>query len=73
MDITAPAESYWPNQYDMYNVKGNVSEWLFGKNTYVGGAWNSSQSEDVSQKMRLSEASACVGFRCVCEIAEEAP
>lgn len=72
-DVTAPAESYWPNQYDVYNVKGNVSEWLFEKNTHVGGAWNTHVSEDVSQKMKLEKASASVGFRCVCEIAEEAP
>ena len=72
-DITAPAESYWPNQYDMYNVKGNMSEWLLEKNTHVGGAWNTHVSEDVSQKMKLEKASATIGFRCVCEIAEEAP
>jgi sulfatase modifying factor 1 len=72
-DVTAPAESYWPNQYGVYNIKGNVSEWLLDKNTYVGGAWNTRIDEDVTTKLKLTEASASVGFRCVCEVAEEAP
>ncbi len=27
-DITAPVESYWPNDYGLYNMAGNVSEWV---------------------------------------------
>jgi gliding motility-associated lipoprotein GldJ len=27
-DITAPAGSYWPNDYGLYNMAGNVSEWV---------------------------------------------
>ena len=26
-DITAPVRSYWPNDYGLYNMAGNVSEW----------------------------------------------
>ena len=26
-DITAPIYSYWPNDYGLYNMSGNVSEW----------------------------------------------
>ncbi len=26
-DITAPVYSYWPNDYGLYNMAGNVSEW----------------------------------------------
>jgi formylglycine-generating enzyme required for sulfatase activity len=26
-DITAPVFSYWPNDYGLYNMAGNVSEW----------------------------------------------
>ena len=72
-DITAPVESYWPNQYDVYNIKGNVSEWLIEPGMYVGGAWNTPKSDDVTAKMKLKSTSASVGFRCVCEVAEEAP
>jgi len=27
-DVTAPVESYWPNDYGLYNMGGNVSEWV---------------------------------------------
>jgi formylglycine-generating enzyme len=27
-DITTPAMSYWPNDYGLYNMAGNVSEWV---------------------------------------------
>ena len=27
-DITAPIFSYWPNDYGLYNMAGNVSEWV---------------------------------------------
>ncbi len=27
-DITAPVYSYWPNDYGLYNMAGNVSEWV---------------------------------------------
>lgn len=27
-DITAPVHSYWPNDYGLYNMAGNVSEWV---------------------------------------------
>lgn len=27
-DITAPAYSYWPNDFGLYNMAGNVSEWV---------------------------------------------
>src|SRR6185503_18907085 len=27
-DITAPVYSYWPNDYGLYNMAGNVCEWV---------------------------------------------
>lgn len=27
-DVTAPVSSYWPNDYGLYNMAGNVSEWV---------------------------------------------
>jgi formylglycine-generating enzyme required for sulfatase activity len=27
-DITAPVDSYWPNDYGLYHMAGNVSEWV---------------------------------------------
>ncbi len=28
-EITAPVYAYWPNDYGLYNMAGNVSEWVF--------------------------------------------
>lgn len=27
-DVTAPVNAYWPNDYGLYNMAGNVSEWV---------------------------------------------
>lgn len=27
-DVTAPVDSYWPNDYGLYNMGGNVAEWV---------------------------------------------
>lgn len=27
-DITAPTRTYWPNEFGLYNMAGNVSEWV---------------------------------------------
>jgi len=27
-DVTSPVESYWPNDYGLYHMAGNVSEWV---------------------------------------------
>ena len=27
-DVTAPVDSYWPNDYGLYNMAGNVAEWV---------------------------------------------
>jgi gliding motility-associated lipoprotein GldJ len=27
-DVTAPVESFWPNDYGLYHMSGNVSEWV---------------------------------------------
>jgi gliding motility-associated lipoprotein GldK len=35
---TVPAKSYWPNDYGLYNMAGNVSEWTlsaFAENSYA--------------------------------------
>ena len=41
-DITAPIYSYWPNDYGLYNMAGNVSEW-------VSDVYRPLSSEDVDE------------------------
>ena len=71
VDVTAPTKSYWPNNFGVYNIKGNVAEWLLEPNTYTGGAWQMLMSEDVSELKTSDLPSAAIGFRCVCEISNE--
>lgn len=40
-DITAPALSYWPNDYGLYNMAGNVAEMVQQSGIVVGGSWKS--------------------------------
>ncbi len=38
-DITSPVFSYYPNKYGLYNMAGNVSEYLSEKGITKGGSW----------------------------------
>lgn len=38
-DITAPVVSYWPNDYGLYNMAGNVAEMVAQSGTAKGGSW----------------------------------
>lgn len=70
-DITAPVKSYWPNAYGIYNLKGNVAEWIAEENHHVGLSWADRTTENAMEKKKLDQASSYVGFRCVCEIIED--
>ncbi len=72
-DVTAPVKSYWPNSYKVYNIKGNVSEWLMEENVHAGVSWQTPFAANESLKLMTDKASPAIGFRCVCEIAEKAP
>ena len=37
-DVTAPAKSYWPNDFGLYNCAGNVSEMVADKEVAMGGS-----------------------------------
>lgn len=46
-DVLAPAKSYWPNEYGLYNMAGNAAEMVYdGENRQdpgtAGGGWRSS-------------------------------
>jgi formylglycine-generating enzyme len=38
-NVTAPVKSYWPNNYGLYNMGGNVSEMIDKPGTAKGGSW----------------------------------
>lgn len=70
--ITTPVESYWPNQIGLYNICGNVSEWIEDKNKAKGGSWMSNaynaRINIAPEGLPDSAASSGVGFRPVMEI-----
>ena len=65
-DLTAPVRSFWPNEFGLYNLNGNVSEMISDGNTAVGGDWNSPGYDIRNQSTKkFTEANPTVGFRPV--------
>lgn len=69
--ITAPVGSYWPNTINLYNIAGNVSEWV-EEHKAMGSSWNGfpqQASLEYSPPVISNTTSlATLGFRCVLEI-----
>ncbi len=71
-DITAPSISYFPNEFDLYNLNGNVSELVHENGIVVGGDWNSPGYDVRNQSVKkYSGASPMVGFRPVMTFIEK--
>lgn len=65
-DLTAPVRSFWPNEHDLYNLNGNVSEMVSEQNIAVGGDWNSPGYDIRNQSTKkFTAANPMVGFRPV--------
>ncbi|MNK18588.1 Formylglycine-generating sulfatase enzyme [compost metagenome] len=65
-DLTAPVRSFWPNEFGIYNLNGNVSEMISEGSVAVGGDWNSPGYDIRNQSTKkFTEASPTVGFRPV--------
>lgn len=47
---TVPVNKYWPNDYGLYNMSGNVSEWT--SSPYYGNAYN--QIADVNPNLEMT-------------------
>ena len=70
-DITAPVFSYWPNDFGLYNMSGNVSEMVAEKGLVKGGSWkNRADYLRIDKQQYVYSASPEVGFRYVVEIVE---
>ena len=67
--IIAPSRSYFPNDYKLYNMSGNVSEWLSTTGICIGGNWWSPEEFiriDAAPEFPMSgDASPFIGFRPV--------
>ena len=70
--ITTHVASYWPNNIGLYNICGNVAEWIQEKNMAKGGSWNSrannARIDAAPETVPDSGSSSTIGFRPVLEI-----
>ncbi|MBT3300889.1 MAG: SUMF1/EgtB/PvdO family nonheme iron enzyme [Bacteroidetes bacterium] len=68
----AETKSYWPNDYGLYNMCGNVAEMLWDKGEAIGGSWNSPGYDvRVTSIMNYEGPSPYIGFRPVISIVED--
>ena len=73
-DITAPAISYWPNNYGLYNMAGNICEMVAEVGITHGGSWRDPGAylQNSARQFYKGEQSASSkrGFRYVIEVVE---
>lgn len=66
-DITSPVKSYWPNGYGLYNMAGNVEEFVDEVGIAKGGSWHDPgyylQIWAQMPYKSVQSASDCRGFR----------
>ncbi|MFN8208115.1 MAG: SUMF1/EgtB/PvdO family nonheme iron enzyme [Bacteroidales bacterium] len=72
-DITAPVNSYWKNNFGIFNMSGNVAEMIDEKGIAKGGSWNENKEYlKIDAQYRYDgSAQTSVGFRYFAEIIEK--
>lgn len=66
--ITAPATSYEPNNYGIYNISGNVAEMVSTKGVAKGGSWKlPGYYCRIDKQTTYTKPQDDLGFRCVCD------
>ena len=69
--ITAPAESYYPNKFGIYNMSGNVAELVSDDTVAMGGSWNDTGYDvRVESEQLATQPKSTLGFRMVAVIEE---
>jgi formylglycine-generating enzyme len=69
--ITAPAESYYPNKFGIYNMSGNVAELVSDGAVAMGGSWNDTGYDvRVESEQPATQPKSTIGFRMVATIEE---
>lgn len=74
-DVTAPVDSYWPNDLGIYNLAGNVEEFVAEYGITKGGSWQDPgyylRNTVIETYQSKNEATSSRGFRFVMEVVEE--
>ena len=66
---TSPVYQYWPNENEIYNLRGNVAEMTNEKGIAKGGSWNQLEKDvNIHKNFKYSQPENWIGFRCICEI-----
>ncbi len=66
VDIVAPSKSYWPNEYGIYNLNGNVAEMIAEDGIAVGGSWrNTGYDVRIESQSTYKQGNPVTGFRLV--------
>ena len=61
---TLPVFTFFPNDYDLYNMSGNVAEMIADENVAMGGSWNSTGYDvRIESEMPMKDYSCEIGFR----------
>lgn len=65
-DLLAPSESYWENEFKIYNLNGNAAEMIAEKGVAMGGSWrNTGYDVRVESEQKYEGANPMTGFRMV--------
>ncbi len=65
-DLLAPSKSYWPNDYGIYNLNGNVAEMISEDGIALGGSYqNTGYDVRIESKSTYSNPNPITGFRVV--------
>ncbi len=69
--FTVPVDSYFPNDFGLYNISGNVAEMVETEGIAKGGSWKDAPENcKTTSKQTYSESSPKIGFRVFMEIIE---
>ncbi len=60
---------YEPNDWEIYQMIGNVAEMVKERGMAKGGSWQDTPENcKIGAKQKYDKADYWVGFRCVCEV-----
>jgi len=70
--FTATVKSFYPNDFGLYNMCGNVAEMISQSNICVGGSWNDYGGDvHIRSKAFYGRSAATVGFRPIIIVKEK--
>ena len=69
--FTVKADAYFPNDYGLYGMVGNVAEMIATSGVAKGGSWEDIPSEcTIQSQKKYTNPSPAIGFRVLMEIIE---